>query len=260
MMSWRKPSYVCLALLFLFVSVAFAAGGPAALRQAAKRGDVEAQYRLGWMHLGGRGVKKNNKAAARWLRLAAEGGHPAAQADLGFLHAQGRGVGAKDQKTARQWFGKSLAGGLAAAAERGDVFAQTSLGRMYASGAGCGKRRDDAAARQKQGARQQCVEKDATRAAQWFRRAAEQGHGDAQGRLGLAFLTGSGVKRDERRAAEWLRRAADQGEAGAQFLLGQLYLHGQGVPKDPRLGTEWIRAADAQGVNNIRQAMNLLEK
>ena len=78
--------------------------------------------------------------------------------------------------------------------------------------------------------------------------------------MGAAYLLGKGVRRDERNAAQWLRRAAEQGEPGAQFLLGHLYMQGLGLPKDAREGTAWIRKADERGVNGIRQAMNLLEK
>lgn len=256
---WSNPIGVSLAILYLLVSGVCVAEDPAALRRAAKQGDVVAQYRLGWMHSAGRGVERNNKKAAKLLRRAADGGHPTAQADLGFFYAQGRGDLDKDPAIAREWFRKSLAGGLVKKAEQGDVFAQTSLGRMYANGAGCRKQQDAVIGGRP--AQPRCVvEKDAKQAAEWFRRAAERGHGDAQGRLGAAYLTGTGVPQDAGKAAEWLRRAAERGEPGAQFLLGQLYLHGQGVPKDIPQGAVCLRKADERGVRGIRQAMNLLEK
>lgn len=222
----------------------------------AEKGDAEARCHLGWAYQGGRGVPRDPAMAANWFRMAAEQGHPVAQVDLGFMFAQGRGVSPKNPGAAREWFRKALAGDLVQAAERGDVFAQTNLGRMYVAGAGCRELKGNVAWRNT--ADSGCVEKDEESAAEWFRRAAEQGHADAQGRLGVKYLTGVGVKRDERQAAEWLRKAAEQDEGGAQFMLGLLYMQGHGVPNDPRQGTEWLRKAEEQGVRGAKQAMGLL--
>ncbi|MEP7062462.1 MAG: transglycosylase SLT domain-containing protein [Betaproteobacteria bacterium] len=43
--------------------------------KAAKEGDAEAQYDLGWMYFNGRGVDRNDALAAFFFRLAAEQGH-----------------------------------------------------------------------------------------------------------------------------------------------------------------------------------------
>lgn len=43
--------------------------------KAAKKGDAEAQYDLGWMYLNGRGVGRNDALAALFFGLAAEQGH-----------------------------------------------------------------------------------------------------------------------------------------------------------------------------------------
>ena len=41
-----------------------------------------------------------------------------------------------------------------------------------------------------------------------------------------------GLPRDDKQAAEWYRKAAEQGVAEAQVNLGNLYLAGRGVPRD----------------------------
>jgi TPR repeat protein len=41
------------------------------------------------------------------------------------------------------------------------------------------------------------------------------------------------VRQDYIEAANWFRKAADQGNADAQTSLGVLYVNGQGVPKCP---------------------------
>ena len=45
---------------------------PSEMVNAAKTGDVAAQYELGKAYLYGKGVEKNADDALRWLRLAAE--------------------------------------------------------------------------------------------------------------------------------------------------------------------------------------------
>ena len=53
--------------------------------EAARRGDAEAQYSLGWMYANGRGVARDDVVAASLLALAAEAGHPAALRALQFV-------------------------------------------------------------------------------------------------------------------------------------------------------------------------------
>lgn len=50
--------------------------------------------------------------------------------------------------------------------------------------------------------------------------------------LGRMYLCGTGTPRNESLAAEWLRKAAQNGETEAQRILGDMYLKGQGVPRD----------------------------
>ncbi len=52
-----------------------------------------------------------------------------------------------------------------------------------------------------------------------LRKAAEQGHADAQYFLGHCYHNGKGVEQDDVKAAEWWRKAADQG-----FELAKEYL------------------------------------
>ena len=49
---------------------------------------------------------------------------------------------------------------------------------------------------------------DVGEAVKWFRRAAEQGHADAQYRLGLAYENGQGVAHDNIQALMWMNLAA----------------------------------------------------
>ena len=94
----------------------------------------------------------------------------------------------------------------------------------------------------------QGVPQDYAQAADWYRKAASQGIADAQYNLGLAYDQGRGVPQDYAQAVDWYRKAADQGNADAQLNLGVLYDHGQGVPQDYAQAVDWFQKAADQGV------------
>ena len=54
----------------------------------------------------------------------------------------------------------------------------------------------------------------------------------------FVLCKGKGVKKNAAEAAKWWRKAADQGHAQAQFELGCLYYVGEGVEQD---GAEVLR-------------------
>jgi TPR repeat protein len=62
------------------------------LRFAAEDDHVESMFLLGAAYAQGKGVPKDDKAAASWFHKAARKGHARAQASMGFLYATGRGV------------------------------------------------------------------------------------------------------------------------------------------------------------------------
>jgi len=83
-------------------------------------------------------------------------------------------------------------------------------------------------------------------AAQYFRRAAEQGDPDGQYGLGILYATGEGVARDAGAAREWLERAGRQGHGLAVVALSQAFLSGRlGFKTDPAdaAGLGWVRKA-----------------
>jgi len=121
---------------------------------------------------------------------------------------------------------------------------------------------------------------DYAQAAEIFRPIAEQGHADAQYKLGIMYAFGQGVPRgydegvrwlrmaaeqdlaeaqtilgamcagvqqDYVEAARWLRMAAEQEYAEAQCELGGMYANGQGVPQDYIEAVGWWRKAAEQG-------------
>jgi len=84
-------------------------------------------------------------------------------------------------------------------------------------------------------------------AVKWYRRAAEQGDLVAQYNLGGCYFRGNGVGKDFVEAVHWWRKAAEQGNASAQFNLGVCIQHGNGVEKNLQEAVYWYRKAAEQG-------------
>ncbi len=101
------------------------------------------------------------------------------------------------------------------------------------------------------------VERDPSQAAEWLRRAADQGFAEAQHLLAWQLETGTGVSRDLKQAAHWYERAAHQGVVDAQSALGQLYWSGRGGTLDPVRAQMWliVAARTAPGESRQRLAM-----
>jgi TPR repeat protein len=87
-----------------------------------------------------------------------------------------------------------------------------------------------------------------TEAAVWFRKAADQGHADAQYYLGSMFSRGlGGLPKGEAKAASWYLKAAEQENAHAEFALGLMYESGSSVPQDKTEAIKWFRRAAKHG-------------
>ena len=122
-------------------------------------------------------------------------------------------------------------------AELGLTEVQFRLGLMYKDGWGV-KQIDRLSFRSEEG---WGVKQSDRQAAKWFRKAAGQGHVNAQHNLGVMYEQGLGVEQDYCQAAEWFRKAAGQGDAGAQHNLGLMYEQGLSVERDDRQAAEWYR-------------------
>jgi TPR repeat protein len=134
---------------------------------------------------------------------------------------------------------------LLAKANAGDAAAQVAVGEHYTA---------DAAAMHNV---TQAGEAYKT-AAEWYRKAADQG--SIAGQMHLAALYrdgGRGFPRDMAQAAEWYRKAAEQGDVTAQASLGVLYSIGQGVPHNDVEAYFWLDlAASVKGPNQEKYAAN----
>ncbi len=84
----------------------------------------------------------------------------------------------------------------------------------------------------------------------WFKRAADQGHDDAQFYLGYMYKNAKGVERDYKKALYWYTKSAEQGDSGSQNNLAVMYDEGQGVTEDDELAVFWYRKAANNGSKN----------
>jgi hypothetical protein len=134
---------------------------------------------------------------------------------------------------------------LVARAKAGDAAAQVLVGESYAASAAGLHNATEAGEAYKT-------------AAEWYRKAAEQG--SITGEMHLAALYrdgGKGFQRDMQQAAAWYRKAAEQGDVTAQGTLGVLYSIGQGVAKDDVEAYFWLDlAAGVKGPNQEKYAQN----
>ncbi|MFM5236634.1 tetratricopeptide repeat protein [Aeromonas veronii] len=120
--------FISLALLTLTMNgVAFSADWSeqplSKIKQAAQKGEPEAQRTLGWMYSNGFEVPQSDEKAIFWYEKSAEQGNAKAQFFLGVRLAS-RG----DNSQAYSWYTK--------AANQGDADAQFALGVMYQDGRG----------------------------------------------------------------------------------------------------------------------------
>lgn len=84
------------------------------LKDIARKGDVNAQIKLGDLYYNGKEVPRNYQEAKEWYEKAAEQGHPRAQAALASLYRTGK-AGEQDYKKAAEWYEKSANQGRASA-------------------------------------------------------------------------------------------------------------------------------------------------
>ncbi|MHC4108514.1 MAG: hypothetical protein ACYSTY_10560, partial [Planctomycetota bacterium] len=95
-------------------------------------------------------------------------------------------------------------------------------------------------------------------AAMWLRRAAEQGHAEAQLQLATLDEQGRGVEASDTQAQSRLRSAADGGSADAEFHLGVMYEEGRGVAVDPASAARWYRRSAERGDARAQRRLGTL--
>ncbi len=179
----------------------------------AESGDAEGQFQVGWFYGAAGDDEESRRKSESWLRKAAEQGHAEACLHLSWL---------TEGEERKRWTMR--------AAELGCPHAQHQIGAEYATGA-------------------HGLPEEPVLAAQWYRRAAEQGHAESQSDLGFMCLVGEGVERNLEEGLDWLRRATEPkphklsnpvSRRQAIEALAEIYRKGHyGVSPDPEQASFW---------------------
>lgn len=153
-------------------------------RQAAQRGDPEAEYIYGGMLFQGQGTDPDKRGGFKWLLKAAEDGKssPESLAIIGAMYLRGTTV-PQNFLEAKKW--------LAEGAARGNMAAQNDLGYLYYNGLG--------------------GERDYAKALELYEKAALQGDPMAQANTGLMYASGTGTETDKSKGYAWYSLAASRG-------------------------------------------------
>ena len=280
----------------------------------AEEGDGASMYRLAMMYYNGEQTDKDVKQALRWFRESAKEEYVPAMLRMMQFYRDGEQV-KQNFQLSMSWVKKAAATGdprgqfaLADAyiyglAGRQDVDAGLAiLGERAALGDESAERLVEKVLEDIQDARERfdagirnpstasgyyemgmyCQKGDGyytypREAAEYFQKAAEKEHVDAQYQLACAYYYGEGVKKNEELCVQWLEKAAakshkeamellngiqekqkikrekadfksslkqaEKGDAYAQSRVAEFYLNGTGVKKDIQKGIEWYEKA-----------------
>ena len=221
-----KPKSLYRAALLEYLYCASFTADPAEARAAyrsyrrlAKKGCPDGWFGLGRARRYGYGVKPNPEKAEKYCRRAAKLGHAEAQEALGCLYEFAE---KPDYRRARKWYARAAAQRSSDAPD-----AAYRLGYLYEKGLG-GK-------------------KDIQKACQLYRKAAKNGHADAQRALGYCYEKGLGLHKNYAKARKWSARAALQADATACNNIGFLHYNGKGVRRSKKLAKKWYKLAARAG-------------
>ena len=121
-------------------------------------------------------------------------------------------------------------------ADRGDADAQFNLAQAYKLGRG--------------------VPTDQRIAEGWYRKAAEQGHQQAGGYLGLIMFQNG----DRVGALPWLAKASDRGDPRAQYLYGTALFNGENVTRDWPRAYAMMTASAAAGLPQATATLQQMDQ
>lgn len=199
--------------------------------EKAKAGDAASQNIVGgWYYTGKDSVKQNYEQALQWWSRSAKQKYPEAIANMAMCYQFGHGI-KQDSTMAVNLYKSAIREGnknvisqheKLAKAEK-NIFSCLFLRDCYMKGIG--------------------VEKDLKQASYYQELAAEGGHEPSQFAIGLNLLN----NKQADKAADWFKKAADQGNAGATYYYGFLLLNGMGVNQDKVEGIKYLEKASQLG-------------
>lgn len=242
--------------------------------KAAKAGVPMAMYDTGLNYERGQGVHQDIQRALSWLEKAAEGEHADACLELGNIYWYGLYGVEQDLNKSFKYYQQG--------AELGELRSKTGLAEFYIEGKVVEKDLDKAKELYKEAFEgyhemavvdNDCVAQfwlgtiysdglpildiavDYNQAVDWYLKAAQQGHDDAQNNLGIMYTHGLGVAQDYKQAFEWFKKATERKNVAAMSNVANCYYNGKGVEQDYSKAAEYHSKAAHLGYANSQEVL-----
>ncbi len=105
------------------------------------------------------------------------------------------------------------------------------------------------------------VGQDSQETVKWLQKLADQDDGWGQRHMGFCYACGYGVSMNEAKAIQWWRKAAKNGQPDAEYDLGEAYITGYGgVKENKEKAIKWIKCSAEHGNKQAQKVLGLLEE
>jgi TPR repeat protein len=222
----------------------------------ANEGNPHAQAMMGDLYWHGRGVSQSYSESRYWTQKAADQGHLDSVANLAEYYEKGIGGVDKNMAEAVRL--------LRLAAKHESQYAKDELKRLgYPLKAP--EKPKAVKPKPKRTAQQgfNALDVGNYRAAkQILEPYALDGHGDAQNVMGILYLDALGVNRDDEKAAEWFYKAARQGHMGGQYHYGYMiyYQHIARGVNPFETAQDYLKKSSQQGYEPATKLLATMEE
>ena len=221
-------------------------------QKAANQDIPSAQVSLGWYYMNGFGnLSKETtdyKKAIYWNKKGAKNGDPEGFNNLGWLYENGLGIQQNLNKAA-EFYQNAITEGIKEGVKKERLQeAQSRLANIKTKIHTITELNEPSdVSAQVELASKLYAEKNYNLAANWYRKAADQGDAYGQSKLGTLYAKGQGVKKNPKEAIKLYLLSANQGFVEAQNNLGVMYFNGIGVSKNQEQALKWFKLAAEQG-------------
>ena len=195
--------------------------------EAAKNGNNEAEYLIGYEYIQGEIVDKNINEGITWLTRACDHGNDKAAQALVWYYIKGEFVEIDYNKAFQ--IAKKFA-------DQDNIWGLSSLGTLYSEGIGC--------------------DKNDILAFKYTKKAADLNYFPAQYVIGIFYHIGIGVEQNDEIAYKYFKIAADNGFPPACFELGKMFMNGWGISKNQNEGFRYYKQGAQLGETNSMCALS----
>jgi len=191
----------------------------------ARKGNVNAQYKLGKAYREGKKTKVNLKKSYYWFKKAAKQNHTDAQYNLALIYMDGNKAAKKDIEKAKTWLTK--------AANKNHKKSNRKLNELAVI-----------ARNEQQEIKFESLKIEAN-----------DGDAEQQFELGMRYLLGYQVEVDKQQAFHWINKAASQNHPLAQYKLANQHMTGSFLNQDIPLAIHLFSEAAKQKIEKAKLAL-----